>query len=61
MNAYKVTFKYSDFVYCTNIAKADTPERVREHYARYEWVVVKEATPYDIEEATRKGMPIITI
>lgn len=56
---FKVSFKYSDTVYCSNIAKADTAEDVSTHYAKYECVTVQEAAQHEVDAAMRKGMPVI--
>lgn len=58
---YKVSFQYSESVYCANIAHAETAADVEAHYNKYAWYSVKEAAAYEVEEATRKGMPIIEI
>ena len=58
---YKVSFQYSESVYCANIAHAETAADVEAHYSKYAWYSVKEAAAYEVEEATRKGMPIIEI
>lgn len=61
MKAYRVSFQYSERTYCTNIARAEAVEDVEKYYSKYEWVSIKEAHEWDVEEAERKGMPIITI
>lgn len=58
---YKVSFKYSESVYCSNIAHAESREDVEAHYSRYEWVSVEEAAAYEVETAQRKGMPIVEV
>lgn len=58
---YKVSFQYSESVYCSNIAHAETAADVEAHYSKYTWYSVKEAASYEVEEATRKGMPIIEV
>lgn len=58
---YNVSFQYSESVYCANIAHAETAADVEAHYNKYAWHSVKEAAAYEVEEATRKGMPIIEI
>lgn len=59
---FNVSFQYSDSVYCANIAHAESAEAVEVHYsAKYEWCKVSEATAADVEEAQRKGKPIIEI
>lgn len=57
-----VSFQYSESVYCANIAHAESAEAVEAHYsAKYEWCKVSEATAADVEEAQRRGKPIIEI
>ena len=58
---FAVSFKYSESVYCSNIAHADTVEAVNSHYSKYEWVSVRECEYYEVETARRKGMPIVEI
>lgn len=61
MMKFKVSFKYSEYVYCTNIAIAENIQDVEKHYSDREWYNIEEATDGDIKEAERKGMPIVTI
>ena len=58
---FKVTFQHSEYVYCTNLAHAETAEDVERHYSAYAWVNVKEAQPWDVDECKMKGMPIIEV
>lgn len=58
---FAVSFKYSESVYCSNIAHAETAETVAAHYSKYEWVDIREAEAHEIETARRKGMPIVEI
>lgn len=58
---FTVSFKYSESVFCTNIAHAETAEAVKAHYSKYEWVSVSECSEYELETATRKGMPVVEI
>lgn len=58
---YKVSFQWSDSVYCTNIAHAETEDAVKAHYAKYEWASVTEAKPWELDEAKAKGMPFIEV
>lgn len=59
---FNVSFEYSDSVYCANIAHAESAEDVLAHYsAKYAWCTVSEATAADVEEAQRRGKPIIEI
>lgn len=61
MAQFRVSFQYSEFVYGTNIAIAECRDDVEAYYSEYEWCSVKEATEYDMIEAERKGMPVVTI
>lgn len=58
---FAVSFEYSESVYCSNIAHAETAEAVAAHYSNYEWVSVRECEDHEIETARRKGMPIVEI
>ena len=59
---FNVSFQYSESVYCANIAHAESAEAVEAHYsAKYEWCKVSEATAADVEEAKRKGKPVVEI
>lgn len=58
---FAVSFKYSESVFCSNIAHAETAEAVNAHYSKYEWVSVRECEEYEVETARRKGMPIVEI
>lgn len=59
---FNVSFQYSESVYCANIAHAESAEAVEAHYSeKYEWCKVSEATAADVEEAQRRGKPIIEI
>ena len=58
---FAVSFKYSESVYCSNIAHAETAEAVNAHYSKYEWVSVRECEDYEVETARRKSMPIVEI
>lgn len=57
---YIVSFQYSENVYCTNLA-IGTYEAVEKEYSKYPWYLIKEATTVQVEEAKRKGMPIINL
>lgn len=60
MKYYNVTFKYSDSVYCANIAKAETKADVLAHYnAKYTSVSVSEASDWDVRNAQERGKPVI--
>lgn len=58
---YKVSFEYSEGIYCTNMAHAESAADVEKHYKKYTWCSVREAAPYELDEAKAKGMPIIEI
>lgn len=59
---FNISYQYSESVYCANIAHAESAEAVEAHYsAKYEWCKVSEATAADVEEAQRKGKPIVEI
>ncbi len=59
---FNVSFQYSENVYCANIAHAESAEAVEAHYSeKYEWCKISEATAADVEEAQRRGKPIIEI
>lgn len=57
---YIVSFQYSENVYCTNLVTG-THEAVEKKYSKYPWCLIKEATTGQVEEARRKGMPIIKL
>jgi len=56
---YKVSFQYSESVYCSNIAHAEAVEDVETHYSKYPWISVSEAADHEVTAAQRKGMPIV--
>ena len=61
-NLFKVIFK-ADGIYCTNIAKAYDEAFCRFYYDTFDYdeVIIREAEEYELEEAERKGMPIVEI
>lgn len=59
MKYYNVSFQYSENVYCSNIAHAETVEDVEKHYSKYAWVKVSDASEYDVKDAQRRGKPIV--
>lgn len=62
MKLFRITFKWSESTYCTNLCKAVSEEAASAHYAsKYEVIAIREATEADEAEATRKGMPIVTV
>lgn len=56
---YNVTYKWSESVYCSNIAHAENELAVKEHYKKYQILSITGASGSDINEAIRKGKPII--
>lgn len=61
--AYNVTFRWSaeSNTYCSNIAIAEDIEDIKVHYAEHEIISISEANNSDIDEANRKGKPIIEV
>ena len=59
---YSVTFKYSDYVFCSNIAIGNY-EDVKRHYEEkgYSVISIREATEGEFNTAQRKGMPIVRV
>ena len=62
MKYYNVTFKWYDTdTYCSNIAKAESVEDVKAHYAKYgSDPIITEASAYEVEAAKERGKPIIS-
>ena len=58
---FNVSFQYSESVYCANIAHAETVADVEAHYSEYAWVSVSPAADYEVEEARRRGKPIVEV
>lgn len=58
MTAYNITFQYSETTYCSNIALG-TEAQIRQHYSNYEIVSISEASEYDLQDAQRRGKPVI--
>lgn len=57
---FNVSFKYSDSVYCSNIAVADSENDVAAHYGRkYSWHAISPANECDVRDAQRRGKPIV--
>ena len=48
-------------MYCANIAHAETVADVETHYNKYAWVSVSPAADYEVEEARRRGKPIVEV
>lgn len=62
MKYYNIAFRWYDTdTYCSNIAKAECVEDVKAHYAKYDSApTIKEASEYDVEDAEKRGKPIVT-
>lgn len=58
---FNVNFQYSESVYCANIAHAETVADIEAHYSKYAWVSVSPAADYEVEEARRRGKPIVEV
>lgn len=58
---FKVSFQYSESVFCANIAHAESAADVEKAYGEYSWYSVRPAEDYEVEEAREKGMPIIEV
>lgn len=59
---FNVNFQYSESVYCANIAHAETAADVEAYYSsKYTWVSVSPAADYEVEEARRRGKPIVEL
>ena len=58
---YKVSFEYSEGIYCTNIAIAESVEAVEAHYSEYPWVAVKDCPDWEVDTYRAKGCPFITV
>ena len=56
---FKVTYQHSEYVWCTNIAHAVNAADVEREYSNHANVTIREADAADVEEARRKGMPIV--
>ena len=59
MRYFEITFQWSESTYCANIAHAENENDVRNHYRKYNIISVKPASDYDVEDAKRRGKPII--
>ena len=57
---YNVTFRWYDTgTFCSNLAKAESPEDVKAHYAKFDPdPIIGEATAHDVSDARRRGKPI---
>lgn len=57
---YIVSFQYAPNIFCTNVVEV-AYEAVEKMYSEYPWYYIKEAVDWQVEEAKRKGMPIIKV
>lgn len=61
-NYYHVSFKYSENIFCANIAHAESEDDVRRYYSdKYDWIAVSAASPLVVEGAKNKGMPFVEV
>ena len=61
-NYYFVIFNWDDVVFCSNIAHAESKEKVEEYYSKkYKWCNVGDIQYGELEIAKKKGMPIIEL
>lgn len=59
---YNVSFRWSDSVFCSNIASADSADDVRAYYgAKYTHVTVTECSAREVESARERGKPVRVI
>lgn len=62
-NYYFVSFKwYDSTIFCSNIVLAENKDIVEKHYSeKYGWCSVRDIQCGELDEAKRKGMPIIKL
>lgn len=58
---FRVTYQKSEYVYCSNIARAESIKAVETYYSKYAWFTAEECDEIELEEAERKHMPIVDI
>ena len=58
---FKVTYQKSEYVYCSNIARAESIKAVEAYYSKYVWFTAEQCDEIELEEAERKHMPIVDI
>lgn len=58
---FQITFKYSEEIFCTNIAHASTINEINAKYSDYEIISCRECESYEVESAKRRHMPIVEI
>ena len=56
---FNVTFRWSEDIWCANIAHAESEAAVKLHYSKYSDVTVTPASAWDVESARERGKPII--
>jgi len=56
---FRVSFQYSESVYCSNLAISDNAKAVEAHYSKYAWYHIEEGNESDLKEAEEKGKPIL--
>lgn len=56
-----VTFKWSKNVYCTNLVLTDSKDKAEKHYEKYEWVSVREADEWEVNNYRSRGMPVVEL
>ena len=64
MNYYSITFRWYDTnTYCSNIVIVANEDAARKHYENEgkEVVGISPASEYDVEDAQRRGKPVITV
>lgn len=60
MAHFNIAFRwYNTGTYCSNLVVADNESQVREHYKEMEIIGISKASDYDLEDAIRRGKPII--
>lgn len=58
---YNVSYQYSESVFCSNIAHAESIEAVEEYYSGYSWCNISECDEWELEAALRRGTPIVEV
>lgn len=57
---YKITFEKNE-IYHTNLVNAESISDVEKHYNKYTVLEIREARDFEIKEAERNHMPVVTI
>lgn len=58
---YNVSYQYSESVFCSNVAHAESIEAVEEYYSGYSWCNISECDEWELEAALRRGTPIVEV